>query len=268
MTSLEEHHLPSVFPSSRRDHPSLFVHGSGLSQKGNATRLVVPSVALVDSTANGAGHSTEGQAPVHGRVFAMSSEQPSHSAASSVLEDVSAGDVSSTVVSEDIDVPLTSPSTDIPSPTTPSPTTPPTPSPTTPTTPSPTTPPPSPTPSTTTPAPRKRLIPPRPSRFGSPAQWDAFFADFARSQRRLRNSTQKVVYLKRGTTGIAGQMVGVCDALAVAAMTHRALQCNARPSLFSSRQRRPHRPVLRFPARRRLPSRQPVAPYRRNAPLP
>ena len=110
--------------------------------------------------------------------------------------------------------------------------------------------------------PHKRLIPLRPSRFGSPAQWSAFFAAFARSQRRLVNSTQKVVYLKRGTTGIAGQMIGICDAFAVAAMTQRSLQCNARNRLFSSRQRRPHRRFLRFPARRRLPSSQPFQTYR------
>ena len=110
--------------------------------------------------------------------------------------------------------------------------------------------------------PRERLIPLRPSRFGSPSQWSAFFAAFARSQRRLVNSTQKVVYLKRGTTGIAGQMIGICDAFAVAAMTQRSLQCNARNRLFSSRQRRPHRRFLRFPARRRLPSSQPFQTYR------
>lgn len=72
---------------------------------------------------------------------------------------------------------------------------------------------------------RKRWIPTRKSRFGDIDKWESFFNEYRSVHASKVNTQKKVVYLKRGTTGIAGQMIGICDSLFVAMMTDRALQC-------------------------------------------
>lgn len=71
----------------------------------------------------------------------------------------------------------------------------------------------------------RRWIPTRPSHLGSNHVWKEFMRTYAKLHAKLANTTNKVMYLKRGTTGIAGQMIGVCDALLVALTTNRGLQC-------------------------------------------
>ena len=71
----------------------------------------------------------------------------------------------------------------------------------------------------------RRWIPTRPSHLGSNHVWKEFIRTYANLHTKLVNTSNKVMYLKRGTTGIAGQMIGVCDALLVALTTNRGLQC-------------------------------------------
>ena len=35
----------------------------------------------------------------------------------------------------------------------------------------------------------------------------------------------KVVYVKRGTTGISGEIIGICDSLLIAMLTMKRLEC-------------------------------------------
>ena len=72
---------------------------------------------------------------------------------------------------------------------------------------------------------RRKRIPTRKSRSGDVAKWNAFFNQYRTVHTSNVNTTKKVVYLKRGTTGIAGQIIGICDSLFIAMMTDRALQC-------------------------------------------
>lgn len=44
---------------------------------------------------------------------------------------------------------------------------------------------------------------------------------------RLNNKHGTVFYIKKGTTGISGQIIGICDSLFVAAATGKLLQCNS-----------------------------------------
>lgn len=50
---------------------------------------------------------------------------------------------------------------------------------------------------------------------------------------RTHNSPNKVVYIKRGTTGISGEMIGICDSLLVAMITEKHLECESSPLLHS-----------------------------------
>ena len=71
----------------------------------------------------------------------------------------------------------------------------------------------------------RRWIPTRPSHLGSLDVWKEYLRKYRSTHIKLSKSSQKVMYLKRGTTGIAGQMIGVCDSLLIAMMTNRGLQC-------------------------------------------
>lgn len=44
-------------------------------------------------------------------------------------------------------------------------------------------------------------------------------------QQHSLNTTTQIIYLKRGTTGIAGQMSGMCDVLLLAILNNRVFQC-------------------------------------------
>lgn len=72
---------------------------------------------------------------------------------------------------------------------------------------------------------RRKRIPTRKNRSGDVAKWNSFFNQYRTVHISNVNTTKKVVYLKRGTTGIAGQIIGICDSLFIAMMTDRALQC-------------------------------------------
>ena len=71
----------------------------------------------------------------------------------------------------------------------------------------------------------RRWIPTRPSHLGSLDVWKEYLRKYRSTHIKLSKTSQKVMYLKRGTTGIAGQMIGVCDSLLIAMMTNRGLQC-------------------------------------------
>ena len=63
------------------------------------------------------------------------------------------------------------------------------------------------------------------NRYGDVSKWNAYFNHYRTVHTANINTTKKVVYLKRGTTGIAGQIIGICDSLFIAMITDRALQC-------------------------------------------
>ena len=75
------------------------------------------------------------------------------------------------------------------------------------------------------PSSHRRWIPTRPSHLGSLDTWKEYIHKYSITHDKLSKTSQKVMYLKRGTTGIAGQMIGVCDSLLIAMMTNRGLQC-------------------------------------------
>lgn len=46
-----------------------------------------------------------------------------------------------------------------------------------------------------------------------------------RQEANMKNEKKHIVYVKRGTTGIAGQMAGMCDVLLTAITNDRVFQC-------------------------------------------
>ena len=64
-----------------------------------------------------------------------------------------------------------------------------------------------------------------------PPRWDyspGSFRDYLRDVYFLSfyNSSHRIVYSKRGTTGIAGQMKGVCDSFLLALLKNYSFQCD------------------------------------------
>lgn len=83
---------------------------------------------------------------------------------------------------------------------------------------------------------KSKIVRPREHRFGRIKKWEEAFNDFAKKNQqfvylmiviiRLNNKQGTVFYIKRGTTGISGQIIGICDSFFVASATGKLLQCN------------------------------------------
>ena len=59
-------------------------------------------------------------------------------------------------------------------------------------------------------------------------------ANFAFLISRNYNTSKTVVYIKRGTTGISGELIGICDSLFIGFYTGRAIRCCFSPLFLST----------------------------------
>ena len=89
---------------------------------------------------------------------------------------------------------------------------------------------------------RKRVIPLTKNVLGRYSKWEDHINSYRSIQeaslsllsltRRSWNTSNIITYVKRGTTGISGQLIGICDALFIGFYTKRAVRCDlSLPSL-------------------------------------
>ena len=86
---------------------------------------------------------------------------------------------------------------------------------------------------------RKRIIPLNKNVFGRYSKWEDHIQSFRSLQEtslsllsltpRFWNTSNTITYVKRGTTGISGQLIGICDALFIGFYTKRAVRCGFSP---------------------------------------
>ncbi|KAK8818439.1 hypothetical protein WA556_006258 [Blastocystis sp. ATCC 50177/Nand II] len=59
---------------------------------------------------------------------------------------------------------------------------------------------------------------------GGNHRWQKFFNKYKLTQERNYKTAHTVVYIKRGTTGLSGELIGICDALFIGFYTGRAIR--------------------------------------------